>query len=264
MFCLNYYPHQKYLQEADELKIVYKPADRTLQDFLKNYLNKSIVIDVSSSFSDIDAQLLSGLYQKYSNFKIIFDAYNEDFLSRAIKYNIPYFFTNFITTIDEVYGLLQYHPTDMYICEELGFSLLKISKILHDNNVKVRVFPNICQSSFSKTPSIKTFFIRPEDIPFYAPFVDIFELVADKERQPIIFKIYKQEKWFGKIKEIIPTFNGELDSKYILNSFPIVRIGCGKRCLYQPGSCNICDRFIQAANVLKQNKIIIHRASKKN
>jgi len=132
----------------------------------------------------------------------------------------------------------------MYICEELGFSLLKISKILHDNNVKVRVFPNICQSSFSKTPSIKTFFIRPEDIPFYAPFVDIFELVADKERQPIIFKIYKQEKWFGKIKEIIPTFNGELDSKYILNSFPIVRIGCGKRCLYQPGSCNICDRFI--------------------
>jgi hypothetical protein len=72
----------------------------------------------------------------------------------------------------------------------------------------------------------------------------MFELVADKERQPIIFKIYKQEKWFGKIKEIIPTFNGELDSKYILNSFPIVRIGCGKRCLYQPGSCNICDRFI--------------------
>lgn len=77
-------------------------------------------------------------------------------------------------------GLLKYHPTDMYICEELGFSLLKISKILHDNNVKVRVFPNICQSSFPETESIKTFFIRPEDIIFYAPFVDVFELVADE------------------------------------------------------------------------------------
>ena len=264
MFCLNYYPHQKYLQDADELKIFYKPADRTLQEFLKTYLNKSIIIDVSSSFSDTDAILLGGLYQKYSNFKIIFDVYNKEFLSRATKYNIPYFFTNFVTKIDEMQGLLKYHPTDMYICEELGFSLLKISKILHDNNVKVRVFPNICQSSFPETESIKTFFIRPEDILFYAPFVDVFELVADEQRQPVIFKVYKQEKWFGKIKEIIPTFKGELDSKYVLSSFPVTRIGCGKRCFYQEGSCNICDRFIETADTLEQNKITIRRANKKS
>ena len=37
MFCLNYYPSQSYLQDADELKIKYRPADRTLEDFLKTY-----------------------------------------------------------------------------------------------------------------------------------------------------------------------------------------------------------------------------------
>jgi hypothetical protein len=147
-------------------------------------------------------------------------------------------------------GLLKYNPTDMYICEELGFSLDKVSKILHDNNIKVRVFPNICQSSFPETPSIKTFFVRPEDIDFYSTFVDVFELISDEERQPILYKIYKQGKWFGKIQEIIPTFKGKLDSRYILNTFGVVRSKCGKRCMYVPGSCSICLRYSELATTL--------------
>lgn len=152
----------------------------------------------------------------------------------------------------------------MYICEELGFSLDKISKLLHDNNIKVRVFPNICQSSFSETPSIKTFFIRPEDISIYSTFVDVFELIADEDRQKVLFKIYKQEKWFGKIKDIIPSFQGELDSKYVLNTFGMIRSRCGKRCMYKPQSCSICDRFTEFANTLKENKIVIRKAKKKD
>ena len=68
----------------------------------------------------------------------------------------------------------------MYICEELGFSLDKISDILHSNNIKVRVIPNICQSSFSETNSLLTFFIRPEDIKYYIKYVDVFELLTDE------------------------------------------------------------------------------------
>ena len=264
MFCLNFYPSQKYIQKAQEFKIKYRPADRTLEDFLSMYIDKSIVIDVSESFEDIDAALLKGLYNKYKNIKIIFNFNNKEHLSRAIESQIPYFFTNPVTTIDQLYGLMKYNPTDMYICEQLGFSLDKISKILHDNNIKVRVFPNICQSSFSETPSMKTFFIRPEDISIYSNFVDVFELVSDIERQQILFKIYKQEKWAGKIQEIIPTFKDELDSRYILNTFGAIRCMCGKRCLYKPGSCGICDRFIEVADTFKNNKIVIRRATKKN
>lgn len=265
MFCLDYYPHQKYLQDADEFKVIYRPADRTLQDFLKAYPDKSIVLDVSLAFSDTDARLIGGLYQKYPNFRIMFDFRHKEFLSRAKEYNIPYFFSNFATKIDEVHGLLKYHPTDMYICEELGFSLVKISKILHAKGVKVRVFPNICQSGFSEvTSSIKTFFIRPEDIAFYSNFVDVFELVSDKDRQSIIFKIYKQQKWFGKIQEIIPTFKGDLDNKYMIDNFATLRADCGKRCLYKPGSCNICDRFIEVADTLKEHKIVVNRQKAEN
>lgn len=264
MFCLQYYPSQKYLQEADELKIKYRPADRTLEEFLKTYQNKIIIIDVTNNFEEIDAKLLKELFNKYKNLKVIIDFYNKDHLLRAQQYGIPYFFKNPVTTIDQLYGLISYHPTDMYICEELGFYLDKVSTILHKNNIKIRVFPNICQSSFIETSSLKTFFIRPEDISIYANFVDVFELLIDKDKQQILFKIYKQEKWAGKLKDIIPTFKGDLDSRYLLGNFGIIRAKCGKRCLYKPGTCAICDRFNEVADTFKNNKIIIQKASKKN
>ena len=34
MFCLKYFPYSPCAKEADELKIVYNPADTTLIDFL--------------------------------------------------------------------------------------------------------------------------------------------------------------------------------------------------------------------------------------
>ena len=251
MFCLNYYPSQKYLQDADELKIRYRPADRTLKDFLEVYQNRTIIIDVTDSFEEVDAQLLKGLYDKYKNIKIIFDFYNKEFLARAQQIEIPFFFTNLITTIDQLHGLLKYNPTDMYICEELGFSLDKISKILHDNNVRVRVFPNICQSSFPETPSIKTFFIRPEDIPFYQKYVDVFQLIIDQDRQRVLHKIYNNHKWLGPIDEIIPSFKDYLDNRYVLNNFGQIRSRCGKRCMLDPSSCDVCGRFQDLTNTFE-------------
>ena len=231
---------------------------------MKKYIDKSIVINIDEAFEDIDAQLFKGLFDKYKNFKLIVSFENKEALKKIQENEIPFFFSNFVTTIDQVYGLMKYHPTDMYICEELGFSLDKIGKILHENNIKVRVFPNICQSSFEDTPSIKTFFIRPNDIPTYSAFVDIFELISDQPRQKVLFKIYKQEKWIGRINEFIPSFKGDLDNKYILSNFGAIRSKCGKRCLYRPGSCNICDRFIDFANTLEKHKLIVKSVKKTN
>lgn len=264
MFCLEYYSSQKNYKDVEELKIKYRPADRTLKDFLEQYKDKSIIIDVTETFEDIDAQLLKSLFDAYKNIKIMLDFYNEKHRTRAEEYELPHFFINPITSIDQLWGFLKYEPTDVYICEELGFSLHKIAPLIHKRGVKIRVYPNICQSSFPETPSIKSFFIRPEDIYAYAQFVDVFELVADKERQAVIFRVYKQGKWFGKISELIPSFKGDLDNRYILDTFGYIRIGCGKRCLYKEGSCGLCDRFIDAANTLKENNIVILRSKEKD
>ena len=189
---------------------------------------------------------------------------DKESLDKIQENEIPFFFANFVTTIDQMHGLIKYHPTDMYICEELGFFLDKISKILHDNDIKVRVFPNICQSSFKETPSIKTFFIRPDDIDVYSEYVDVFEIVSDQDRQGVLLKIYRQGYWEGMIREVIPSFKDNFDSKYILTNFGSIRSKCGKRCLYKTGSCNICDRLREVAETFKENKLMIKKAVKKN
>lgn len=259
MFCLDYYPHSAYLKDADQLKIKYRPTDKTLKDFLEAYSDKSIVIDVSDNFDDIDAKLFCGLREIFKNFKLIIRYQNGEHLERVQKYGLPFFFMNFATTIDQVYGFKSYNPTDIYICEELGFFLDKIHKILHneDTNINIRVFPNICQSSFPETPSIQTFFIRPDDIPAYEDLVDVFELVSDRERQAVIFKVYKQHKWFGEVGEIIPTFKGHLDGRFLLNDFGVFRSHCGRRCMYKPGSCNICTRMIELGDTIKDKGYVL-------
>lgn len=151
----------------------------------------------------------------------------------------------------------------MYICEDLGFSLHLVSQILHSYKINIRVYPNICQSNFPETPSLKTFFIRPEDVQAYSSFVDVFELISDENSISVLFKSYVQDKvWFGKINEIIPSFKGDLNSKFLIPNFGAVRSVCRKRCMWKLNSCTICDRFADVAEDLENNKIVVRR--KKN
>lgn len=258
MFCLNYYPSSDYLKDVQELKIEYNSMDITfLTEFLQKHCNKTIVIDITDHFDEVDAKLFLGLKEKFNNFKLIIKYENSKELKLVQKFQLPFFFCNFATTIDKMYGLMQYHPTDMYICEQLGFELDNISKILHQNNILLRTFPNICQTSFPETNGLLTFFIRPEDIPIYSNFIDVFELVSDQQHQSTIFKIYKQQRWFGNIQEIIPTFKGKLDGRYILDNFSAFRINCRKRCMYNPSSCNICTRIVELSKSFQKNNILL-------
>lgn len=255
MFCLTYYPFEKYLEDADELKITYRAADRTLQDFLEKFKQKSIVIE--GQFKDQDLLLFKGLKQKFNNFKLIIYSNETDVLNKIKEYKIPFFFNDFVGTIDKMYGLMKYQPTDMYICEQLGFSIDQVSKVLHNHNIKVRVMPNIAQSSWAETPALQKFFIRPEDINVYATYVDVFELIAPQPQQAVIYKIYKQGYWSGPIKEIIPNFKDNLDSRFVGKAFGVIRTACHKRCLYKPESCDICNRIKDLSQTFKDNNIFI-------
>lgn len=264
MFCLNYYPFHKYFKQVDQLKIKYNRKDDTLPDFLKQYNNKTIIIDATQGLNQFDLKLFEAIYQENQNFKLVIDYFNENSafdLIRSLK--IPFFFANFVSTVDQMIGLAKYQPTDMYICQELGFSLNKVSSFLHENNIRIRVIPNICQSSFPETPSLKTFFIRPEDIDIYSEYVDVFQIVSDEIRQQVLYNIYKKGVWTGYINEIIPSFKQDIDNRYILNSFGEIRRRCGKRCMYNPKNCLICDRYIDLTSSLEASHAIVRKSSLK-
>jgi hypothetical protein len=58
--------------------------------------------------------------------------------------------------------------------------------------------------------------------------------MAPQQQQGIIYKIYKQGYWAGPIKEIIPNFKDDLDSRFVTGAFGIIRSSCKRRCLYKP------------------------------
>ena len=259
MFCIKYYPFEDHVKNADQIIIQYSEIAETpsqIEKYLIEFKDKTIIFKIGYNFDAADCRLFQKLHKKYNNFKLrVFSVYKTQ-VNMIKESRIPFFFSDYVTEIDKLYELIKYEPTDIYVCGQLGFSLDKISKILHQNNIKVRVFPNICQSSSIETPGILTFFIRPEDIPFYSHYVDVFEIKADQKSQETILKVYQQNKWFGDINQIIPSFNGSLDSRFILGSFGAFRATCGKRCLYEVGSCNICPRTVQLAETFKKNNIV--------
>lgn len=116
---------------------------------------------------------------------------------------IPHYYQNFVNTLDEFEGFLSLDVTDIFITEELAFSALFLSQKAKEKNKSLRVFCNICQSSWKGTPSLKTFFIRPEDIDLYANFFDTFEFFyRDQNANEVntFYEIYaKDKKWFGRL-----------------------------------------------------------------
>lgn len=122
-----------------------------------------------------------------------------------------------------------------------------------------------CQTKNPLSPSFKSFFIRPEDLSIYENFVDTFEFAHPMGQINTLYEVYaKNQKWYGKLNEIILGYKGEEDSRYILPTFSEIRCGCRKKCLYEEGSCTLCDRFVVLEQTFKDNEIIVTKGEQKD
>jgi hypothetical protein len=175
---------------------------------------------------------------------------------------LPHYYKELITDWDKFNGFLSLDVTDIFIAENLAFSVKFASSAAKKNGKALRSFCNICETSWNKTPSLKTFFIRPEDIDLYNEYIDTFEFYTDSisaARLNALYEIYTKDKyWFGKLSELITGYVGEEDSRFIIPRFGTVRLNCEKRCMkgVQP-TCKICDRIIELSKTLKDKEIMI-------
>ena len=125
------------------------------------------------------------------------------------KNDIPFFFEEIATNWDTVQDLISLGVSDIYIGEELGFSIPTVKKIAGD--IQIRVYPNICQrTGFSYSYDIKSFFIRPEDLKEYEGYIDVIEFFSATNRQRVLYEIYEVDKaWPGPIADIITNFENK-------------------------------------------------------
>ena len=143
------------------------------------------------------------------------------------------------------------------------FSIASISEVVHGKNIDIRTYCNVCESSWDETPSVKTFFIRPEDMELYEKYVDTFEFFIgeyDYYKLNTLYEVYaKTKRWFGKFNEIIVGYEGEEDNRTFAGQFGRRRVNCGKKCSKNiPGSfCNICERIADLSLKLQEKGLVV-------
>lgn len=264
-YSIKYNSASKILNQVDEVIIHYTQKNaKDLIDFILNKDFKRIVIDITEN-EDIFYDR-----QEYINLKKVLINNPEKNFSIKISSNydiekikilktegIPFFTNHLVSNWDLLNGLIELGVSDVYIVEALAFDLENVKAKTSKNNIQIRVFPNIAQSSWTEENDITKFFIRPEDVQYYEGYVDIFEFFGDKLEAELLYKIYnKDKKWFGKLNEIIDFLNSDIDSRYLIPKFGEARVKCGKMCS-KNGKCKICERCYNISRTLEDNGIMI-------
>lgn len=263
-FCSIYSKDIKNISKMDEVIIEYKNNKVNIINFFETTKFNRVIISIEEDIDDVD--FFIELQKKYNETPITlrFNHYYyllNPTLKKLAAAGIRYFFNTRVTDFDILNGLIKLGVSDVYIVEDLGFDLNRVHMITSPNQVQIRVFPNIAQSSWYYIDDLKKFFIRPEDTDFYGQYVDVFEFFGDKEYTDLYYDIYSNKKeWFGDLKEIIIDFNKTLDSRCIVDFFADKRIKCQKKCL-KGFDCRICDRIEDLAKTFHNNEIIVEHTN---
>lgn len=267
-YCLPYIRDSKYMAEVDEIIIPFQLKDI---HFIKSLTSKEkilksvIIIEVQDSDEFVNNKcidIFKSLKEDYTNidFKLKFsnpDTFLNETLQECKKCGIPFFFDTYANSWDIFHGLIDLGVSDIYVVEEMGFSLNKLGAIAHASDISIRVFGNVAQSGWREERSIKSFFIRPEDVAIYEQCVDVIEFYGENNVQEVSYKAYAKDGiWFGDLREIIIGLDVEADSRFIVPMFAEARLDCEKKC-QKLRPCNICTRIVDNSKVLEANGFVV-------
>ena len=273
-YCLNYAnSSKKMIKEAEEINIIYNKNDIELPAFIEKHAEKRINLIIEhpeGNFDNFEIKKIQAIAEKYPEANIHICLYSlqkaaamdNSIVAQMNSVMLPWFTGYIATTWDALHYLISLGVSDIYIAEDLGFELPKVSKICKKAGVAIRVIPNVAQSSINNAPDLKKFFIRPEDIDLYAEYIDTIEFWGELTQQDTFYKIYKTMKcWVGNLKEIIFSFNLDFDNHRILPEFGKARLNCGKGCLKgQP--CSICNTIYDISKQMEKHDIIVVKRKK--
>lgn len=266
-YCLTYNPKLKYdyINEVDEITILYRRSDTTLLEFMLLHKDQRVNIfveDITDFVNNDCAELFKAIAAEHPelNFAFLFSYSDErapEMLYDLREAGLKYFFTAFVKDWDALYFYKNLQPIEMFITDALGFELPAVKSVLEAEDIGVRCFANIAQATYDNGSPLKKFFIRPEDVGFYSQYVDVIEFYCEESKAEVYYKIYKHDgKWFGKLREIITGLDSDIDSRFILPVFAERRASCGKRCL-KGRPCNLCITLNQTAAVLKESNLMV-------
>ena len=262
-YCLSH-PKNKYLEKTDEISIVF-PGDmaqldlKKMIDSLLKYKDKKINIVALSGDSWIDndgIHTIQAIKQKYPELDLHLsfpdlEVCNPELIEAAKHYKIPFFLRYHVSNWSALHLLIELGVNEMYITNSLCFELDKVSDILHEHGIKIRMFPNIAQTEWPIGNNLKAAYVCPHDIKEYEPYVDVFEFIYNgKEQEEALYHTYAvRGEWLDKMKFIIFGLESDIDSRFVIPHFAQKRISCGQKCL-KGNPCKMCERCEEMSSTL--------------
>lgn len=254
----------KYLDQDVQLNIAFKPDIKALDYFVSVYGKQHRINFLIQEWNEEYLDIIQALVEKYSDYKLVtcLPQYNIKIDQIFTSKHLPHYYAELITSWDRFQGFLTLNITDIFIAEDLGFNIKTVKLNAIEKGIAIRSYCNVCESSWEGTPTIKKFFIRPEDIDLYAQYIDTFELFLDNNKDfnklNILYEIYtKDKRWAGPLSEIIQDFNDStIDNKFIVPIFGSKRINCKHKCMEGLlTGCQICDRILELSESFKNKDL---------
>ena len=249
-YCIPFFVGMNSIKEIDEIIIKYKENRYdTLIDFLKERFYVRVIVNMlERTLTEKDIEFFAALAEKGEyNFSLLLSYHaNKDLIPQLKETKIRYFFQEYCAEWGAVAAFIEMGVSDIYVVNDLGFELRKVSEFAHSVGVKVRAFPNVAQEMYPSTDPITRFFIRPEDIHLYEPYIDVCEIFGDAGITENIYYIYKDGKWVGAINGLISNVEEDCVNTFLLENFAFPRINCGRKCK-KGKDCNFCMKKVKIA-----------------
>lgn len=260
-YCINYYKDFRYDDIIDEVIFNYGDYRETLVDKLQELKWKDsqrIIVDVRIGGEVDTVPILKMVMKNHNNFAVRVDVIQEDMVEALREAEIPFFYSNYADTPDEIYGMIQRGVSDVYITESLAFNIKKIGTYCKEKGVNVRMIPNVAQykKGFkNEIPDPCKFFIRPEDVKLYESYADVFEIITLENKLSITYEIYRNEHWDGDLQVLIGGINEPFYNKGIVDYFGPERLKCEQKCMQE--KCTLCQQIKELAGKFEENKLEI-------
>ena len=287
-YCVNYFEKFNYLNEIEEINILFEKDEKPIVENLKALIGMEKVNPKATFNIFMSAQDCANLTENELNafvmdvvnynqeadesmIKIVFEGslLEEDY--SEILYNvfpkiqdndIPFFFDSFAKDWDMVLGLLSLGVSDIYISGQIGFCLHLLKDILENEemeDVQIRAVCNAAQASFlyKEQNNFKAFFIRPEDVEFYGQYIDVLEFNNFSQSINTTYEIYKRGTWDADLEILIDRLNISVDNRNLVQPAMQGRATCQRKCLTGERSCHICDEAIAYADLLDEKNVYL-------
>lgn len=155
-----------------------------------------------------------------------------------------------VTDWETFHNLLYLGVTDILVSGAVAFSMPKMALYV-ESGLKIRVIPNLSSSLYTHE-DFSSFFIRPEDLAKYEPYVNVVEFYSyDEKAEEALFDIYNRGTFLDEIHYLIQGLNSNVNNATILKEFGDSRLSCGQVCKIPGKRCNICTNAAKMYDNLK-------------